>query len=116
MPGREFAASALPLLVYLTITGVGFFARQLGISIIVVLDIKLVILFAPAFIVSIAGGFGVMTLPSFNPEKTPVLSAEIVNCCVTRSANRDSSRCNQSICIVEKSLRKLTIRSDLPEN
>jgi serine/threonine protein kinase len=47
--------------VYLTITGVGFFARQLGISIIVVFEIKLVILFAPALIVSIAADFGVAT-------------------------------------------------------
>ena len=81
-PGREFAASALPFFVYFTTTGVGFFARQLGISIIVVFEIKLVILFGPAFIRSIAGGFGVRIFPIVISENTQVKLAEIENCSV----------------------------------
>ena len=58
-------------------TGVGFFARQLGTSIIVVFEIKLVILFGPALIVSIVGGLGVTIFPSFSSENTPSKLAEI---------------------------------------
>ena len=63
-------------------TGVGFFARQLGTSIIVVFEIKLVILFGPALIVSIACGLGVTIFPSFSSENTPSKLAEIENCSV----------------------------------
>jgi hypothetical protein len=77
LPENEFAASAFPFFVYLITTGVGALARQLGIPIIVVFEIKLFKLLAPAFIVAIAGALVAIGFKSARFVKIPAASKSI---------------------------------------
>ena len=79
LPENEFAANALPFFVYLITTGVGALARQLGIPIIVVFEIKLFKLLAPAFIVAIAGALVAIGFKSARFVKIPAASKSIWN-------------------------------------